>query len=107
MKNTIKYIQGLNGDRIEINGVTYAYGYTCSHTRAFARIAKKEHEDAIKYEWQYPHPLKPFIGDILEEVCSNWRTIEWTGVNVFAGRALTSEEIDKIKRGIEEEFKYE
>ena len=103
MKSTIKYIQGLNGSRFEINGVTYAYGYTCSRTREFARMAEKDHEDAIKYGWKNPYPLKPFIGDILKEVCPDWRTARWTGVNIFAGRPLRPEEIRKIKKDIEEE----
>lgn len=105
MRSTIKYIQGINGSRLEVNGVTYTYGYNCSRNRKFARFAEQDHEDAIKYNWKGSYPLKPFIGDILEEVCPDWRTARWTGVNIFAGRPLRLEEIRKIKKEIEEELK--
>ena len=104
MSNKIEYIQGINGDRLEINGQTYAYGYNCSFTRALARCAEKNYNDAIKYKWKNPYSLQPFIGDILEDICPDWRTIEWTGKNIFANRPLTTDELNKVKERIVKEY---
>ena len=94
MRDTIKYIRGINGSRIIVNGITYTFGYNCSLNRRFARYAEKDYHDAIKYNWGPGYALKPFIGDILEEVCPNWRAAKWTGENVFAGKPLTRSEIE-------------
>ena len=99
----IEYIVGINCDRIVINGKRYIFGMNCSYLKRFARYAQKDHDDAIKYGWKTPYNLKPFIGDILDAECPDWRTAPWKGFSVFAGRDLTPEEIEKVKREIERE----
>ena len=100
----IKYIMGVNGDRIIINEDRYAFGYNCSKTLDHEAYAKKNHEDAIKYGWVSTYNLQPFIGRILVKIEPEWYNEEWTGYNVFMGRALTPEELAKIKNNIKKEF---
>ena len=100
----IKYIMGVNGDRIIINEDRYAFGYNCSYTLRDEAYAKKGHEDAIKYGWVSTYNLQPLIGRILAEIEPEWYNEEWTGYNVFMGRDLTPEELAEIKNNIKKEF---
>ena len=93
----IEYIQGINSDRIIINGTQYTFGYDCSYTIKYETYAQKNYNNAIKYGWKCIYNLKPFIGRILNEVEPNWYEEEWVGRNVFMERALTSEELTEIK----------
>jgi hypothetical protein len=101
----IEYIQGINSDRIIINGTEYCFGYNCSHTIKHEVYAQENYNNAIKYGWKsIYYNLKPFIGRILNEVEPNWYEEEWVGRNVFMGRALTSKELTQIKDNIKKEF---
>jgi len=100
----IEYIQGINSDRIIINGMQYSSGYNCSYTIGHEAYAQENHDNGIKYRWKSIYNLKPFIGRILNEVEPNWYEEEWVGRNVFLGRDLTSEELMKIKDNIKKEF---
>lgn len=100
----IEYIMGLNSDRVIINGNRYSFGYNCSYTLRDEAYAKKGHEDAIKYGWVSTYNLQPLIGRILAEIEPEWYNEEWTGYNVFMGRALTPEELVEIKNNIKKEF---
>ena len=101
MKLKLHYIEGINGNRLEVSygNVTlhHAFGFTCSSTRENAKYAEKDHLDSIKYKWTTCHPLKPYIGDILKDfVETNYidaEDIEYSGYNVFAGREMTKEEV--------------
>ena len=100
----IEYIMGLNSDRVIINGNRYSFGYNCSYTLRDEAYAKKGHEDAIKYGWVSTYNLQPLIGRILAEIEPEWYNEEWTGYNIFMGRALTPEELVEIKNNIKKEF---
>ncbi len=99
----IEYIQGINSDRIIINGTPYTFGYDCSYTIKYENYAQENYNNAIKHGWKSMYSLKPFIGRILNEVEPNWYEEEWVGYNVFMGRALTSEELTQIKDNIKKE----
>lgn len=100
----IEYIKGINSDGVIINGNRHYFGYDCSYTLEHEAYAKKNHEDAIKYGWASIYNLQPFIGRILAEIEPEWYNKEWTGYNVFTGRALTPEELIEIKDKIKKEF---
>lgn len=101
----IEYIEGLNRDRIIVfndddsKKETYYIGTTASMNRRYARYAHEDVINAKKYGWKSPYVEKPYIGDLLPE---NWENLEWFGVNIFAERDLTAEELDKIKARIKE-----
>lgn len=104
----ICFITGMGGDRVKVTipdvfREDYAYGHNASYNRANARSAEVDHNNAIKYGWQRPYPLKPFIGDILKELEERYKpdSIEYTGFCVFANEELTEEEIQSILKGIE------
>ena len=101
----IKYIEGLNGDRVivlnddNIEKETYYIGITASRSREYAKYAHEDVVNAKKYGWKSSYIEKPYIGDLLPE---NWENLEWFGENVFAGRSLTSDELAAIKEHIKE-----
>ena len=114
---SVRFIEGISRDKVEVvikdgqqvlHNQTYSYGYDASYNRANADIATRKHEEAKKYGWTSPYYcLKPFIGDILKDLIETYyignQDIEYTGYNVFANRALTSEEIKEIVDKIAEE----
>ena len=80
----VHYISGINADRIEINGKTFYAG----HDFAWSR-----------------NDSKPFIGDILQELCGDaWYEELWTGYNVFAGKDMTQELLERVKNDIRKEM---
>ncbi len=104
----VHFIVGINGDRVKVSvddvfSQEYAYGYNVSHNRMFARIAEKDVEDAKKYGWKSSYCLKPFIGDVLDEIKEKYKPekIEYSGYYVFAGRAMTDDEARKSVERIE------
>lgn len=104
MKLKLHYIAGINGDRLEITyndiKINHAFGYTCSSSRENEKYAEEDHFNAIKYGWKTFYPLKPYIGDIVKDIVEeNYieaKDIEYSGYNVFCGRALTKEEVDSV-----------
>ena len=117
LKMTIKFIAGLEGDRVEVkiledNQITfqqeYIYGCNASYNRMFAKFAEEDHHNAIKYKWTGSYPLKPFIGDIFETLINihhiEHQNIECSGYYVFAGRAATKEELEKTINRIKQEY---
>ena len=112
----VHFVIGLNGDRVEVRiqedavevfKQSYAYGYNASYNRKFARLAELEREDAIKYNWKGVYILKPFIGDILNDLIETYYIgnddIEYSGYYVFAGRAATPVEVQKLVDAIADE----
>lgn len=118
MKNTmgIKYINGLNNDRVEVSIFdnnkktvffeSYAFGYNASYNRNFAKIAEADHFNSIKYGWSHSYPLKPFIGDILNNLCKkydiNKEEIDYSGIYVFMDRGYTEEEAKELMKLFED-----
>ena len=102
------FITGMSGDRVKVTipdafREEYAYGYNVSYSRLNARMAQIDHENAIKYGWKNPYPLKPFIGDILKELQETYKVdkVEYEGFCVFANEELTEEEVQSILKRIE------
>ena len=80
----VHYISGINIDRIEINGKSFASGYD--------------------FAWDY-NDTKPFIGDILQELCGEaWYEEPWTGYNVFAGEEMSQDILNYAKNDIREKI---
>lgn len=110
MTMKVHFIVGMSGDRVKVTvddifSHEYAYGYDVSHNRIFARIAAKDVEDAKKYGWKSSYCLKPFIGDVLDEIKEKYKPekIEYSGYYVFASRAMTEDEVQKSVERIERE----
>lgn len=104
------FIKGINGDSVKVTisdifREEYVYGYNASHSRAFAEIAERDHENAIKYSWKNSYPLKPFIGDILKKLQEIYKVdkIEYSGFCVFTNEELTEENVQSILNRIEME----
>ena len=115
-KMKVQFISGISCDRVQVKiqegdkyifQEDYEYGYNASHSRAFAEIAERDHENAIKYGWRGIYPLKPFIGDILRNIIEDNlignNDLEYSGYNVFAGRSMTAEEVQKLVDKIADE----
>ena len=110
MTMKVHFIVGMSGDRVKIDipnifQEEFAYGYNASYNRLNARMAEIDHENAIKYGWKNPYPLKPFIGDILKELQETYKVdkVEYDGFCVFANEQLTEEEVQSIIKRIEKE----
>lgn len=108
MTMKVHFIVGINGDRVEVSiddvfSQEYAYGYNVSHNRAFARIAEKDVENAKKYGWKSSYCLKPFIGDVLDEIKEKYKPekIEYSGYYVFSNQPMTDDEVRKKIERIE------
>lgn len=112
MKNLMRihYIAGINSDRVQVTienqgnkvfSKEYSIGYNVSNSKKNEEYARKNHEDSIKYGWKTVYSLKPYIGDILNELKENFQIIEneiiFTGYNVFTGNDFNSEDIKRYK----------
>lgn len=104
------FISGLGGDRVKVTipdkfREEYAYGYNASYNRRNARSAEIDHENAIKFGWQNPYPLKPFIGDILKEIEETYKPdkIQYEGFCVFRNEEMSEEEVQGLLESIEKE----
>ena len=114
-KMAVRFVAGMNGDRVEVKITdesgealhthAYMYGYNASYNRRFAKFAEEDVANAIKYKWKTPYILKPFIGDILQDLKTTYgikeSAIEYSGYCTMTGRAETPAEvqchIDKIR----------
>ena len=111
----VKYISGINADRIEvtvfdgekqIRKEEYMYGYNASYNRRFAKYAEEDVEKAKKYNWEYGYRyhLKPYIGDLLTNLFAEYgltkEDVEYSGYYVFPQRDATPEEVEEIKKGL-------
>lgn len=118
MKNlmSIHYVNGLNSDNVNVvisNGErvifseNYAFGYNSSYNRKFARMAEIDHLNAIKYGWHYSYPLKPFIGDILNDLCKKYEIdkseIHYSGRYIFCEKDYTEEEAQDLVKLFDDE----
>ena len=107
----VKYIGGINGDRVEVkvfneNNIlvrdeTFSYGYNASFCRSHAEWAEKDYNNSIKYKWtSCGHCLKPYIGDLLVELFKEYdvtkEEVEYSGYYIFPQRAATEEEVAQI-----------
>ena len=94
----VEYIQGLNSDRVVVNGKELHLGYDCSSTRKSAAYA---HDDCVKakqFGWKSCFYIeKPFVGDLLGELEPAWREEDWSGYNIFMGRDITTEEANQLR----------
>ena len=120
MKITVRYISGIGGDRVEVEVLdndgnkikdkTYTYGCNASYCRRHEEYAKRDHENAIKYNWGAGYPLMPYIGDLLVNLFAEYEmtkddtNVEYSGYYVFPQREATSEEVAKIKQELFEEL---
>ena len=106
----VEYINGLQGDRVEVQILnennkiireeTFSYGYNASSCRRYAKYAEKDYNDSIKYNWTTRRCLKPYIGDLLvklfEEYGMTKEEVNYSGYYVFPQRPVTKEEIAQI-----------
>lgn len=107
----VRYISGINGDRVEVkvfnekNEVirkeTFSYGYNASYCRSHAACAEKDYNDSIKYKWtSCGHCLKPYIGDLLTELFKEYgktkEEVKYSGYYAFSDKEATEEEVIKI-----------
>lgn len=112
-KMTIMPLAGLNADGfiVVINDAAgeelfkkeYRYGYDASYDRKFAKWAEKDYENSIKYGWKNPVTLKPYVADIIDELCSKYgidkNSIEFVpGKNIFNGDSVTGDFVDSMKK---------
>jgi len=106
----IKYICGMNGDRVAIiisdkNGIPiaqeeYSYGYNASYSRQNAEYAKQDYENSIKYNWKSPYCLKPYIGDLLVDFLDKYglkkEEAKYSAYYVFSRKYADEKELAKI-----------
>lgn len=114
-KMKVRFVNGINSDRVEVKifhgaepvfTTAYTYGYNASYNRKFARLAQEDHDNAIKYKWKGAHILKPFIGDILQDLAAQYKIpksdIYYSGSCIMENRELTQIEVqvmlDRIKK---------
>ena len=112
-KMTIMPLAGLNADgfTVIINDAAgeelfkkeYSYGHNASYDRRFAQWAEKDYNDSIKYGWKTSRALKPYVADIIDELCSKYgidkNSIEFApGKNIFTGGNVKSDFVDKMKK---------
>ena len=112
-KMTIMPLAGLNSDgfTVVINNAAgeelfkkeYRYGANASYDRKFAQWAEQDYNDSIKYGWKTPRALKPYVADIIDELCSKYgidkNSIEFVpGKNIFNGGNVTGDFVDKMKK---------
>lgn len=69
---------------------SYYYGYNASYNRMHADHAHKDVEDAKKYGWDTKYTEKPFVTDIINELCAEYdvsseNIIVQSGKNRFTG----------------------
>lgn len=69
---------------------SYHYGYNASYSKAHAEHAHKDVEDAKKYGWSTTYTEKPFVTDIINELCAEYdvsseNIIVQSGKNRFTG----------------------
>lgn len=128
-KMTIMPLAGINSDgfTVVINNAAgeelfkkeYRYGYDASYERESARRAEKDYNDSIKYRWKTSRTLKPYVADIVDELCTKYgidkNSIEFVpGKNIFNGGSVTGDFVDSMKKLVTEsvsgkygEVKYE
>lgn len=116
-KMNIKYIMGLNSDRVEVkiydneNSIfeqTYYLGYDSSSCRRYAEYAKQDYENAKKYGWKTTYCLKPYIGDIIMDLVEthyiNNEDIDYSGYNVFAQKEFEKSAVDETFKNLFKEI---
>lgn len=104
-KMFVKFINGINGDRVEIKikdsnellfVKEYVFGYNASYNRFFERNAKIDNENAIKYNWKGFFPLKPYIGDIFKDLIKIYsienENIECSGIYIMNKEKMNKEQ---------------
>ena len=113
----VRYIGGVNGDRVEVkvfnenNEVirkeTFSYGYNASYCRSHAACAEKDYNDSIKYNWT-GYRLKPYIGDLLTGLFKEYEKtkeeVKYSGYYVFSNREATEEEVAEIIKNFYKEL---
>ena len=81
-KMLVRFICGINGDRVEVKVVNsenivlldkeLIYGVNVSNSRKDATYSLQECQDAIKYNWSTPRVYRPFIGEVLMDIIETY-----------------------------------
>lgn len=85
----------------------YAYGYNASYNRKHAKYAQDDYDNAIKYDWQNKPSLKPFIGDIVHDLCAQYDINEddiiyEKGKHLFMNTDASDADVDRFKSYLKE-----
>ena len=85
----------------------YAYGYNASYNRKHAKYAQDDYDNAIKYNWQNKPSLKPFIGDIVHDLCAQYDIREddiiyEKGKHLFMNTDATDADVNRFKSSLNE-----
>ena len=111
-KILVRFICGINGDRVEVKVVNsenivlldkeLIYGVNVSNSRKDAIYSLQECQDAIKYNWSTPRVYKPFIGEVLMDIVETYfiNNIIYSGYFVFSNREMTKDEVEQIVNNI-------
>ena len=86
----------------EIFKQEYRYGINASYDRKFAKYAENDVEKANKYNWKNTPSLKPYVKDIVDDLCREYNissdSIEITaGDNIFTGGKVSDKFVADMK----------
>lgn len=81
---------------------SYYYGYTASYDRKFAESAHRDVENAKKYGWRGPFSEKPYVSDIIADLCKSYdvakdNIIVQAGKYAFSGDPIRDESVEQFK----------
>ena len=72
----------------------YRFGVNTSYDKKYAKIAEEDYHNAKKYGWSRIPELKPYVGDIIDNICNEYNIqkkdiVFKRGNNVFKGSEVT------------------
>ena len=72
----------------------YRFGVNTSYDRKYAERAEEDYQNAKKYGWSRIPELKPYVGDIIDDICNEYNIqkndiVFKRGNNVFKGSEVT------------------
>ena len=72
----------------------YRFGVNTSYDRKYAEMAEEDYQNAKKYGWSRIPELKPYVGDIIDDICNEYNIqkkdiVFKRGNNVFKGSEVT------------------
>ena len=72
----------------------YRFGVNTSYDKKYAKIAEEDYHNAKKYGWSRIPELKPYVGDIIDNICDEYNIqkkdiVFKRGNNVFKGSEVT------------------
>ena len=101
---TITVNSGISGDGFSITvedeqgdvvfNEEYRFGVNTSYDRKYAEIAEEDYQNAKKYGWSRIPELKPYAGDIIDDICNEYNIqkkdiVFKRGNNVFKRSEVT------------------